>query len=358
MRTDRTREAGREVSDLDRPIWEEQSAFDERDTADIERVGYPDFGDDPSLPVQPPVSRSGRHQAPPKPPHRSRHAEQESAGLAQAEMDPDADPPMQALARVPRQDRTRPRGRGDLVRTGIRGLGQMLITGGLVVLLFVVYELLVTDVLTDQRQEELTDELVQNWEDDPTLGPDLPGGGLSEIPMGEGFAFIRIPALGTDYVRVIVQGTTSGALQQGPGHYVESAMPGELGNFSLAGHRTGKGSPFIDLDVLRPGDAVVIETMDTYFTYRVLGDPATGNFGADPSGIPGQEIVSPQDVEAVFPIPGVNDASVAPTDAYLTLTTCHPKFSNQQRLIIHAVLEGPGLSKADYPDGPPAMTEA
>lgn len=358
MRTDRTREDGREVSDLDRPIWDERSAFDERDTADIERVGYPDFGEDPSLPVQPPVSRSGKHQAPPMASRRSRHAEQEPAGPAQAEMDPDADLPTDTLARVPGQDRRPPRSRSDLVRTGVRGLGQTLITGGLVVLLFVVYELFITDLLTDQRQEELTDELVQNWEDDPTLGPDLPGGGLSEIPLGEGFAFIRIPALGTDYVRVVVEGTTSAALATGPGHYVESAMPGELGNFSLAGHRTGKGSPFIDLDVLRPGDAVVIETVDTYFTYRVLGDPATGNFGADASGIPGQEIVLPQDVEVVFPIPGANDASVEPTIAYLTLTTCHPKFSNDHRLIIHAVLDGPGLSKADYPDGPPAMTEA
>jgi len=228
----------------------------------------------------------------------------------------------------------------------------------LIVLLFVVYELFITDLMTDQRQEELTDELVQNWEnDDPTLGPDLPGGGLSQIPIGDGFAFIRIPALGADYVRVVVEGTTTDALTQGPGHYVDSAMPGELGNFSLAGHRTGKGSPFIDLDVLAPGDAVVIETADTYFTYRVLGDPATGNFGADASGIPGQRIVSPQDVEVVYPIPGVDDATIVPTSAYLTLTTCHPKFSNEQRLIIHAVLDGPGLPKAEYPDGPPALTE-
>jgi len=118
----------------------------------------------------------------------------------------------------------------------------------------------------------------------------------------------------------------------------------------------GKGSPFLDLDRLQPGDAVVIETSDMWFTYVVLGDPTTGNFDADPSGIPGLEIVSPQDVDVVLPIPGVDDSSVEPTAAYLTLTTCHPKFSAEQRLIIHAILNGPGLPRADYPDGPPALT--
>ncbi len=249
------------------------------------------------------------------------------------------------------------RGDRDLVRTGIRGLGQTLITFGLIVLLFVVYELFVTDLITNERQEELTEELLQNWEDDPTLGPDLPGGGLSTVPLGDGFARIRIPAFGGDYVKVVVEGTDPDELLQGPGHYVDSAMPGELGNFALAGHRVGKGSPFLDLDRLMPGNAIVIETAETWFTYRVMGDPASGDFGADPSGIPGQQIVSPEDVQVVFPIPGADNADVDPTAAYLTLTTCHPKFSAAQRLIVHAVLDGPGLPRAEYPNGPPALTE-
>lgn len=249
------------------------------------------------------------------------------------------------------------RSRADLVRTGLRGIGQTFITFGLVVLLFVVYELFITDLLTAERQEDLTQDLLENWADDPTLGPDLPGGGLAEIPLGDGLGFIRIPALGADYVRVVVEGTNAAELEQGPGHYVNSALPGELGNFALAGHRVGKGSPFLDLDRLLPGDAIVIETADMWFTYRVLGDPATGDFGTDPSGIPGQQIVSPQAVEVINPIPGVQDGTVEPATAYLTLTTCHPKFSAQQRLIIHASLDGQGLPKAEYPDGPPALTE-
>lgn len=217
--------------------------------------------------------------------------------------------------------------------------------------MFVVYELSITDLLSDQRQEELTPDLLQDWEDNPTLGPDLPGGGLSQIPLGEGFAFIRIPSFGPDHVRVVAEGTGPDELQQGPGQYVDSAMPGELGNFALAGHRVSQGSPFLDLDKLLPGDAVVIETADTYFTYRVLGDLATGDYDADPSGIPGMQIVSPQDVEVVYPIPGVDDSTVVPATAYLTLTTCQPKFSAEPRLIINAVLDGPGLPKSQYPDG-------
>ena len=131
-------------------------------------------------------------------------------------------------------------------------------------------------------------------------------------------------------------------------------MPGEQGNFAVAGHRVGRGSPFLDLDQMRPGDPIVVETADSWFVYRVLGDPATGDFAADPSGIPGQQIVRPTDVEVISPTPGAAVADPA-TGAYLTLTTCHPKYSAQQRLIIHARLDGAPLSKAALPDGPPAL---
>jgi sortase A len=105
---------------------------------------------------------------------------------------------------------------------------------------------------------------------------------------------------------------------------------------------------------MRPGDPIVVETADAWFVYRVLGDPATGSFTGDPSGIPGQEIVLPTEVSVISPTPGA--AADAPaTGAYLTLTTCHPKFSAQQRLIIHARLDGAPISKATSPAGPPAL---
>ena len=131
-------------------------------------------------------------------------------------------------------------------------------------------------------------------------------------------------------------------------------MPGEQGNLAIAGHRVGRGSPFLDLDQMRPGDPIVVETADAWFVYRVLGDPATGDFATDPTGIPGREIVSPYQVSVISPTPGGAAAGPA-SGAYLTLTTCHPKYSAQQRMIIHARLDGAPISKATTPDGPPAL---
>ena len=175
-----------------------------------------------------------------------------------------------------------------------------------------------------------------------------------DVGIGDPFAVLHVPRLGADYSRVIVEGASEVELEQGPGHYVDTAMPGQQGNFAVAGHRVGRGSPFLDLDQMRPGDAIVVETADSWFVYRVLGDAATGDFAADPSGIPGQHIVRPTDVEVISPTPGAAVADPA-TGAYLTLTTCHPKYSAQQRLIIHARLDGAPISKAAMPDGPPAL---
>jgi sortase A len=250
-----------------------------------------------------------------------------------------------------REPSSRPaRTRGDLVRTGIRGVGQLLVTAGLVVLLFVVYEVWITDLTSDRKQDALSTELRQDWEgtDDPTV-PGLPSGGISEVPLGQGFAFIRIPRFGADYVKVILEGTDEDELVEGPGHYVDSAMPGEQGNFALAGHRVGKGSPFLDLDQLQPGDPIVIETETDWYVYRVLADD-------DPSGIPYQQIVLPTDVSVIAPTPN-GPLTGSPSGAYLTLTTCHPKFSARERLIVHAVLDGAAIPKADAPDGPPALSE-
>ena len=176
------------------------------------------------------------------------------------------------------------------------------------------------------------------------------------MDLGDAFAVLRIPRLGEDYTRVVLEGTEEEQLSQGPGHYVDSAMPGEDGNVAFAGHRVGKGSPFLELDAMRPGDPVVVETADSWFVYRVLGDPATGDVGTDPSGIPGMQVVSPSAIEVISPTPDAA-ASAAPSGAYLTLTTCHPRYSARQRLVVHARLDGGALSKAEYPDGPDALYE-
>ena len=235
-----------------------------------------------------------------------------------------------------------------------RGVGELLVTAGLIMLLFVVYELYVTDLIADRAQDQLSEEIHQQWEDAgpaPTVLTPM----TQAPPAGEALAVLHIPRLGEDYSRVILEGTAEEELAEGPGHYEGTALPGQPGNLAMAGHRVGKGSPFLDLDKMQPGDPIVVETADGWYVYRVLGDAATGDFTTDPSGIPGQQIVRPSQVEVIAPTPGIPGS--APSGSYLTLTTCHPKYSAQQRLIVHAVLDGPGISKADAPDGPPALTE-
>lgn len=256
----------------------------------------------------------------------------------------------------------------------IRGIGQTLITLGVIVVLFVGYELWFTDYLNSREQHHLTAQLHKEWSqgNDPLVGASpraakaggkheadtvpgtgiapLPGAKASDIPLGNALAIIHIPRLGLDYARTVVEGTGESQLLEGPGHYVGSAMPGQVGNFALAGHRVSKGSPFLDLDKLRPGDPIVIETKDFWYTYAVLGDSGTGSFTtATPDGIPGREIVSASAGAVVDPVP--DHPGQVPTLKMITLTTCHPKFSASHRMIIHGMLasalpKGAGLPPA------------
>jgi sortase (surface protein transpeptidase) len=243
------------------------------------------------------------------------------------------------------------RNAGDLLRTTARGTGQLFLTVGFVLLLFVVYELWVTDLQSAAAQEELTTELREEWSHPQPAARTVPG----ELTSGEAFAFLHIPRLGEDYARAVVEGTNARDLEQGPGHYEDTAMPGEQGNFAVAGHRVGRGSPFLELDEMRPGDPIVVETADTWYVYRVLGDPVTGDLTGGNSPVPGQQIVSPADVSVIAPTPG-GAADGPATGAYLTLTTCHPEYSARQRLIVHAVLDGAPIPRADAPAGPPALS--
>ncbi|HEY3631246.1 MAG TPA: class E sortase [Jatrophihabitantaceae bacterium] len=233
--------------------------------------------------------------------------------------------------------------RADMVRLGLRGTGQTLITLGVVVLLFVVYELWVTNIFAHEKQVKAHNKLEKEWAsgDDPLIGGDgklnLPGGKQGTIPTGIGIANIYIPRLGTDYHFTIIEGTNDADLEKGPGHYVHSALPGQVGDFAVAGHRVGKGEPFLNLDHLKPGDAVVIETKSDWYIYTVKGNVQTGDLndkGTD--GIPGREIVSPSDIDVIAPVP--DHPGATPTEKLITLTTCHPKFTANQRMILHGTL--------------------
>ena len=135
----------------------------------------------------------------------------------------------------------------DAVRTGLRGLGQILITFGAVVLLFCVYELEVTGLYTAQQQDRLGRQLTQQWAQEPNT-PAQPGQPARPVPvalsLGGALARLHVPRFGADYAKVVVEGVATEDLKQGPGHYPGTALPGALGNVVLSGHRTTYGQPF------------------------------------------------------------------------------------------------------------------
>lgn len=233
----------------------------------------------------------------------------------------------------------------------LRAAGEVLITLGLIVLLFVFYEVYVTDWFSAGKQREVTKELERQWQNNR-------GSGVGELD-GKAFARLYIPTLGPDYHFSVVQGTKPDDLEAGPGHYEDTAMPGQPGNFAIAGHRVGRGAPFNDLDLVRSCDAIIVETADQWYVYRMLPkqderanwasgrgtEPVCANSKVRPlggayEGLPGRQIVRPGDANVIDPVPGKQASSVpeAARAALITLTTCHPKFSAEKRLILHGVL--------------------
>lgn len=236
----------------------------------------------------------------------------------------------------PRHSRPDRPGFGDRVRFVLRGLGQTLITLGLVLLLFVVYEVYVSNFFAHREQAKVHRVLQQQWAEGRDLLA-LPEGELAALT-GQGIANLYIPRFGRDFAWTIVEGSTvpdDSQLERGPAHYGGTALPGQIGNFAMAGHRVGKGEPFLNLDHLRAGDAVIVETKTNWYVYRVKG--ADGDITkADADGIPGREIVQPSDGGPIMPVP--DHPGARPTEALLTMTTCHPKFTAEHRMIVYAKL--------------------
>ena len=218
-------------------------------------------------------------------------------------------------------------GPGDAWRMAARGLGQLLITAGVVILLFVGYELWFTGIYTHQQQTQISGELHQQWKEP---GADVSRLRPDEVKLGSGLAVLYIPRFGRHYHFVVVEGTGFNDLQKGPGHYPGTALPGQVGNFAVAGHRTTYLHPFNKIATLRSGDHIVLETKDTWFTYTIENVPGTN--------IPWREIVDPTDVAVAYPVPDQPDPNKQPTLRLLTFTSCHPEYSARQRYVIHALL--------------------
>jgi len=151
--------------------------------------------------------------------------------------------------------------------------------------------------------------------------------------LGDAIAVLHVPALAGFAPWVVVEGTSVEDLKSGPGRIRGTARPGEVGNVVLSGHRTTYGAPFARLDELRPGDRVVLETRDRWLTYSVTGT----------------KIVSPYAIEVTYPVPGRRGAT--PTEQLLTLTTCHPRYSARQRMVVQATLTAEQGKDAGPPEG-------
>jgi sortase A len=213
-------------------------------------------------------------------------------------------------------------------RTALRGIGQTLITFGVVILLFCAYELWFTNLYTARAQQHLRAQAGDILSDTPPLPgtPEFPA-----LRAGQGIAVLRIPRLGRGYLKVIVEGVGVGDLRKGPGHYPGTALPGQVGNFVVSGHRTTYGAPFNRLDEVNPGDAIVLETRTTWYVYRETKEVT----------------VSPDALWVTYPVPG--RIGQLPTRRLLTFTTCTPKYSASHRLVLFGALESAQLKGA----GPP-----
>jgi sortase A len=232
------------------------------------------------------------------------------------------------------------------MRRVIGGVGRVLVTAGLLILLFVAYELWGTNILEARAQDNLRRDFEgqlgseprtsSTSDDEPTVStttttttappPTAP------IPIeGDPVAIIRIPKIGLD--KVVVEGTSTADLRKGPGHYAGMPLPGQIGNAGIAGHRTTYGAPFADLDQLLAGDVIQVETLSGTFDYTVSEPPF---------------IVNPSQTE-VLDQPDPQE----PT-ATLTLTTCNPKYSARQRLIVKA--EYTFAANQPQPQAPPPQT--
>jgi sortase A len=214
-------------------------------------------------------------------------------------------------------------------------LGELTLTAGVLVLLFALWMLWWTDVTAAEPQRQavvaLQTQLDTAATASATPASDTASTPASPVQLGNAYAIIKIPRFGAEYAAPAYQGTDPDVLRQGMGHYAETAQPGEVGNASFAGHRTTYGHPLSDIDRLQVGDAIVMQTARGAFVYRVES----------------QEIVDPSAVAVIAPVPG--SPAEKPTRAMLTFTSCHPRFSAQQRYIIHAALEKTYRSIQDVP---------
>lgn len=208
--------------------------------------------------------------------------------------------------------------------TGV--LGELLLTAGAIVLLFVVYTLWGTGIQTAAAQDDLREQLTLATPPPAQSQPEgehpAESAPLDQLELGDAYGIIRIPRFGDDWEWVMVEGVEDDDLKNGPGHYPDSADPGQLGNFGVAAHRSGHGEPFAQFPDLRVGDTVEIETVEGTYVYQL--DSA-------PNGDPDGNKIAIQDTWVVDPVPG-EPKDAKPTERQVTLTTCWPRYGSSARM--------------------------
>ncbi|MFF8649953.1 class E sortase [Streptomyces griseoluteus] len=224
-----------------------------------------------------------------------------------------------------------PRGQGPIARA-VSFLGELLITAGVVLGLFVVYSLWWTNVVADRHADRQADRVRDHWADSAT--------GPGALDTKDGIGFLHVPAMRNGAV-LVEKGTSTDVLDEGvAGYYTDPAravLPttGKKGNFTLAAHRDGHGAKFHNIDKVHEGDPVVFETRDKWYVYKVYSIlPETSKYNVD--------VLAQVPKESGRTKPG----------HYITLTTCTPVYTSRYRYVVWAELVR--TEKVDAKRTPPA----
>lgn len=215
-------------------------------------------------------------------------------------------------------------------RTSIVGvMGEVFITAGVFVMLFLGWQLWLNDIVEGVEQQTAAVEQSQQWDRGESSAPapvDRPDPGepivIAEPENAVRFANLIVPRFGADYSRPIAEGVgVKDVLNQGIGHYPGTQMPGAIGNVALAGHRTGWGAPLGDIANLQVGDSIYLETEDGWYRYEFRS----------------LEYVMPSGIGVLSPVPQSEGATAG--DRILTVTSCNPKLTAAERIITYSVFD-------------------
>ncbi|NLW14318.1 MAG: class E sortase [Trueperella sp.] len=215
-------------------------------------------------------------------------------------------------------------------------IGELLITAGLIIVLFIVWQIWWTDVEANRAQAQAIEQLQEEYGvitvEEAGIAPrqDGPPPEWSHDPVyGETLGIMRIPEFGYDYGYTILNGTNmTEILDTGAfGRYEDTALPGEVGNFATAAHRQTYGAPMLHVPQLEEGDAIVVETAQGFLVYSIVADEIVL-----PSAV---WTIAPDPFQAYDQLQGRGQLT-NPTRRLLTITTCHPPFVSNERWVVHA----------------------